>query len=537
MDLDSLSQDQRASLDQYTAVTNQALEAAIPILQRAEWNVQVRRIPSRCCLLTLSQIAISRFFDGEPETDALAEALNSPPVDTRRQEVLASGFSSSPSRPPRFAPAPRIVPPPSEEIAIRPFFPISLIFTLFNFVSSLAGRAFRTVFLRVPILPALLARLQARSASSRRPLHNTRDTAARFVREFQEQYGPHQLPWLETGYAPALDRAKRELKYLLVVLLSPEHDDTAAYVTETLLAPETAAFLNDPQNNVLLWGGSVHDAEAYQVAAAFGVTKLPYTALVARCPSESASLRATSPFGASSSGMNILLAMSGTPDASSSSTSDDAASSTHPAAAALLSRVRAATRAHGPHLRALRGAAAERDAARALRDEQDAAYERSLARDRERARAKREKEARERRRGERAAQRDEWRRWRAARLAGDEPPPEQPAEKGEQAVRVSIRMPGGERVVRRFRAERPVEEVYALVECWPLLSSADASSLSKEAGKPAGYEHSYAFRLVSPMPRVVFGVDDAGSIGERIGRSANLIVESAADEDEDEDEE
>ncbi len=53
MDLDSLSQDQRASLDQYTAVTNQDLEAAIPILQRAEWNVQVRCHPSPCCLLTL----------------------------------------------------------------------------------------------------------------------------------------------------------------------------------------------------------------------------------------------------------------------------------------------------------------------------------------------------------------------------------------------------------------------------------------------------------------------------------------------------
>ena len=53
MDLDSLSQDQRSSLEQYTAVTNQDLEAAIPILQRAEWNVQVRPPPVSCRLLTL----------------------------------------------------------------------------------------------------------------------------------------------------------------------------------------------------------------------------------------------------------------------------------------------------------------------------------------------------------------------------------------------------------------------------------------------------------------------------------------------------
>jgi FAS-associated factor 2 len=41
IDIDGLSQDQRASLEQYTAVTNQDVEAAIPLLKRAEWNVQV----------------------------------------------------------------------------------------------------------------------------------------------------------------------------------------------------------------------------------------------------------------------------------------------------------------------------------------------------------------------------------------------------------------------------------------------------------------------------------------------------------------
>jgi FAS-associated factor 2 len=169
-----------------------------------------------------------------------------------------------------------------------------------------------------------------------------------------------------------------------------------------------------------------------------------------------------------------------------------------------------------------------------MRDEQDAAYERSLARDRERARLKREQEAREKQRGERAAKRDEWRLWRAARLAASEPSDD--SEKGgAPAARVSVRMLDGERVVRRFEAGAAVEEVYALVECWPLLSG-PAAPLSKEAGRPEGYEHKYGFRLVSPMPRVVLGVEDAGSIGERIGRSANLIVEAAGDEDDEDDE-
>ena len=41
---DSLSPSQQEALDQYMQVTNQDADAAIPLLQRSEWNVQV------CCL-------------------------------------------------------------------------------------------------------------------------------------------------------------------------------------------------------------------------------------------------------------------------------------------------------------------------------------------------------------------------------------------------------------------------------------------------------------------------------------------------------
>jgi FAS-associated factor 2 len=41
VDLDSLSDDQRQTLDQFVAVTNAELPNAIPILQRSQWNVQV----------------------------------------------------------------------------------------------------------------------------------------------------------------------------------------------------------------------------------------------------------------------------------------------------------------------------------------------------------------------------------------------------------------------------------------------------------------------------------------------------------------
>lgn len=40
-DLGQLSTSQQDALNQYTQVTNQELNEAIPLLRRSEWNVQV----------------------------------------------------------------------------------------------------------------------------------------------------------------------------------------------------------------------------------------------------------------------------------------------------------------------------------------------------------------------------------------------------------------------------------------------------------------------------------------------------------------
>jgi UBA-like protein len=47
IDLSSLTPEQQSALEQYTAVTNQQIEDAIPLLNRTQWNVQVRFTASR----------------------------------------------------------------------------------------------------------------------------------------------------------------------------------------------------------------------------------------------------------------------------------------------------------------------------------------------------------------------------------------------------------------------------------------------------------------------------------------------------------
>lgn len=346
-------------------------------------------------------------------------------------------------------------------------------------------------------------------SSGRRPL-NPRDTAARFVREFEEEYGPHQLPFFENGYAQAFDLAKKNLQFLLVILVSPEHDETASFIKDTLLSQEVVDFIRNPDNNIILWAGNVQDSEAYQVSTALNCTKFPFAGLIVHTPQ------------VSSTAMGVATRIVGpTP------------------AAQFVSKLRQAMQAHIEPLNRVRAQRAEQQATRNLRQQQDSAYERSLATDRERARKKREEAERKAREEKEALEREQaaeryaanlsqWRKWRASSIPNEPPATEK------DVVRISLRMPNADRVVRKFAADADIEELYAYVECYDILQSGeDVTGVSE----PAGFEHEYNFQLVSPMPREVYDLKAGGTIKERIGRSGNLIVERTDLESDDESDE
>ncbi|KAF3039414.1 hypothetical protein E8E12_008983 [Didymella heteroderae] len=510
VDIGSLTPDQQAALQQFTAVTDAPLKDAVPLLTRCQWNVQ---------------IAIARFFDGEPAEDPVAAAAAAaPPQDTRRAENLMNGFGASPrsstsSRRVRVEPAPRVVPQPESQIDTRAPLVFTLLWAPVSLLYTLLSRYFRFVGHLFPFIPRAWGRLTAsnirappsRRSAGRRPL-NPRDTAARFIREFEEEYGPNELPFHEGGYASAFDAAKKDLKFLLVVLVSPEHDLTSPFIRSTLLDPAVVSFLRDPANNTLLWAGSVSDSEAYSVSSALGCTKFPFSALIVHTPA------------VSSSAMGIATRISGPTPPS-----------------AYLSKLRAAMSTHKDALDRVRAQRAEQTATRTIRQQQDSAYERSLATDRARKQKQRE-EAEAAAAAEKAALAaaaaaeqhalalHQWRHWRAAQLPA-EPGPDAP-----DVVRVSIRLPSAERVVRRFAAGAPLEDLYAFVECHDVLRSGDVVA-GADAQEPRGFKHEYAFRLVSPMPREVFELSAGGTVGERVGRSGNLIVERIGGDESDEEEE
>lgn len=288
------------------------------------------------------------------------------------------------------------------------------------------------------------------------------------------------------------------------MLFSPEHDDTSTFVRETLLSQEVVDYINDPQNKIILWAGNVQDSEAYQVSNALNCSKFPFAALVVHTPQDS------------STSMSTVARITGLQPASS-----------------FVAKLRTGVVQNSQALDRVRSTRNEQQATRNLREEQNSAYERSLAQDRERAKQRREAEvAQERAKQEEKAKTEakeaeaqkveQWKRWRSRSVPGE------PGASVKEVTRISIRLTSGERVIRKFAALADMEELYAFVECYDILKAGEGVSTVTE---PGDYEHKYGFRLVSPMPRVVYDVQAGGTVGAKVGRSGNLIVELIDDDD------
>ncbi|KAK0717199.1 hypothetical protein B0T26DRAFT_645420 [Lasiosphaeria miniovina] len=506
-DLSQLSASQQEALQQYTDVTGQEIKDAVPLLERSQWNIQ---------------IAIAKFFDGEgPDLVAEAQAAqNDIPRTEARHESLQESLYATVVQSPRVPrlhttdPAPRVV--PQGAIVYRPPFLLAAIFAPFRLGYHLLTGLARLVLYISSFLPQSI-RPRTVTTSMRKGWRGTntrrvvlpKETAERFRREFEEEYGAHGLTFFDGGHAQALDAAKRDLKFLLIVLVSPEHDDTDSFVRDTLLSPDVVAFINDPANNINIWGGNVLDSEAYQVANEYHCTKYPFSCLACLTPKEG------------STRMGIIKRLAGPMPPG-----------------AYLDGLRISIAKYSPDLNGVRAERAAQAVARNLRSEQDSAYERSLALDRERARQKREaaaaaaaaeKQALEE--AEAAVRLEEarqvWRKWRARKI------PAEPDAGAKDSVRLALNMPassGAGRVIRKFAGETTLEDLYAFVECYDLLQE---PSETAETAKPEDYDHKYRFRIASVMPRETFSPTNETTVVEKMGRGGSLVVEDIPYDEED----
>lgn len=222
-----------------------------------------------------------------------------------------------------------------------------------------------------------------------------------------------------------------------------------------------------------------------------------------------------------------------------------------------------------PFLAKLRAQAAERERERALRAEQDRAFEDSRKKDAERIQQRRSEEraraeekqravdaearaAEERRRAEEAKaawdlHRMAWRRWIRRGLVLREPRPGEAA-RG-KTMRVGVRMPDGRRVVRFFGENDLLTALYAYVDSLfiPPEFIQDADPVAPPEGGRAGEdglsgemqksgrtpEKWWGFKLVLAYPRREISWEAAKKIGEIdvLKGGGQVVVELVADED------
>ena len=132
-------------------------------------------------------------------------------------------------------------------------------FSLWSLLCSPFSTLHRILTFITTFLP-FLSRFKLPSAPSRRQL-SSQDSASRFIREFEELYGHQHIPFEAKGYTQVTQYAKDYDVFVLVVLLSDVHDDIPTFCREVLCDNVFTEWIRE--NECVVWGGNVADAEAY----------------------------------------------------------------------------------------------------------------------------------------------------------------------------------------------------------------------------------------------------------------------------------
>ncbi|CAB4423611.1 unnamed protein product [Rhizophagus irregularis] len=334
--------------------------------------------------------------------------------------------------------------------------------------------------------------------------------ATQFIQKFVEKYGNVHPEFFRGTLSEAMERAKNELRFVMVILQSDEHDDTDKFNRDTLTSDLLITFLRE--NNIITWAGDVKDPESFQASITLQATTYPFIAIIV----------AQIPHGSTGSSPRMIAV----DRFEGFSTPEN-----------MIARLTISINRYGSELQRIRSERAGHEAARQIRAQQDDAYLASLKADQEKERkahelaeAKRLAEERARKEEEArqllALNRENWRRWAITQLP-DEPHPNET-----EVAKLSFKLANGERVVRKFRATDTVETAYIFVDTYHLKNEASSSTVSEP---PSNYKHTFDFLLVSPYPRIVHHVDKFKEIKSERGLwpSANLIVEGLTSDDDD----
>ncbi|KAK9767901.1 UBX domain-containing protein 10 [Basidiobolus ranarum] len=459
---DSLTSEQEEILLNFQAVTDiNDVEKAVTMLRQNNWNIET---------------AVRVFLDDESQGSNVQEESST----SRNKPETSSGTRHN-----------DIPAPPGVSIASLVSFPVTLVWGvlggLFTLLYSLFVPANRTV--------------------TQGGAGNSRSIALKFIQEFEENYGGVRPEFFVGGYSEALSRAKRDVKYLLVILLSEGPENNRTFCQNTLSSERLINFLREQE--VIVWGGDTRGPDGYQVSTALQARTYPFVGLIGL---------QSAPNGVPK--MTLIEKIQGqtTPDV-------------------IIQRLTIQFQRTSTELQRAKSEHQERQESRSIREQQDEAYRQSLLADQEKERKAREERERvekerseveriEKARAKLEADRLKYRQYLITVL------PNEPSTEEPNTARLSFKMPSGERVVRRFRGDEKVEDVYAFVDTYSLSADRDFEAVSQNP--VPDYVHEYTFHLVSPFPRTVVELSSKDlKIRDvpALWPSANLLIEDLDLED------
>lgn len=265
-----------------------------------------------------------------------------------------------------------------------------------------------------------------------------------FCSEFESRYGAVHPPFFRGSYSQVLEEAKRELKFLLVYLHCEQHQDTNNFCSNVLASREVTEYITQ---SMIFWGCSVTRPEGMRVSQALRENSYPALVVIV--------LR-----------QNRMVVVSRREGA-------DLAPSQ------LVDWLRETVTEYEAFIVAARAERDERNLDREIRNEQETAYAETLRQDQEREQRRREeeekvrveeeterKEAEERERIRKEAI-DKKDRIQKQKIDLASEIPEEPVVGSEDAVRVLIKLPGGQRLERRFLASHSLKHIFYFVFCHP----------------------------------------------------------------------
>ncbi|GAA93846.1 uncharacterized protein L969DRAFT_84703 [Mixia osmundae IAM 14324] len=531
----SLSPEQRNSLEQFRSITaTDSVRQSIELLNRSDWAVDR---------------AIESFYEAP---DAAPQAGPSRMEQMGIDDQLPQRDGRRRRPPPSFASTlvgwARQMLGGSLNLAMAP---LSLVYHLLS-----STLAFLARFLRLrPNLPSLTLRPFGTSGQHR--LTDPVSCAERLVRLLEEQSGatcrtlqgvplepsgsasavgssatasssrstsrrrlsdparPVLPDFAITSYTSAVKAAQQDIRVLMVILISTEHQNNDEFVKTVLPDPDLRRALR--QYQIASWIGSIQDRDAYQCAMTLHATTYPCIAFVALQPVREPNVSSRT----STSAMSVISRLSGPPGTLTSAN----AITTH-ITNTLIPRTDA-------YLTRLRGEKRQREEERKLRAEQDRAYEEAGRRDRERVQAKQaELNATKQREtaalqaataaATLAANQEAWRVYAKHHLIPPEPTTDA------DTARISVRLADGRRIVRKFAASATLQNLYAWVEC-------EAAQVTGEPGsmQPTDYVHTPPFSLACTFPRKVVPYQGGSEVTLRqfgdLMPSGSLVVEGWVD--------